>query len=126
MFDLTTYTKYEIVPVSKPRMTRSDKWKQRPCVLKYRSFKDLIRENNVYLPESKYHVVFQVAIPKSWPKKKKALMLGQPHQQRPDKDNFEKALLDALFQEDSAVWDGRASKIWGKEGAIFIGKIKGE
>ena len=40
-------------PVSKPRMTQSDKWKQRPTVLKYRQFKDDMRlhasqlQNNV-------------------------------------------------------------------------------
>ena len=36
---------YEILvtPNTKPRMTRADKWKQRPCVVQYRTFKDTLR-----------------------------------------------------------------------------------
>jgi hypothetical protein len=30
-------------PVPKPRQTRSDKWKQRPCVMAYRTFADELR-----------------------------------------------------------------------------------
>jgi Holliday junction resolvase RusA-like endonuclease len=113
-------TVYNITPVSKPRMTRSDKWKKRTCVEKYRSFKDEVRLKQVTLPESGYHVIFVLPMPKSWSKKKKSEMYMQPHRQRPDKDNLEKALLDALFQEDSHIWDGRVTKIWGETGAIMI------
>lgn len=111
---------YNITPVTKPRMTRSDKWKKRPDVLKYRAYKDEIREMGVTLPESRYHVIFVMPMPKSWPKYKKAEMYKKPHQQIPDKDNLEKALLDALFTNDSHIWDGRVSKIWGKTGAIIV------
>jgi Holliday junction resolvase RusA-like endonuclease len=116
-------TVYNITPVSKPRMTRSDKWKKRACVEKYRSFKDEVRLKQVTLPESGYHVIFVLPMPKSWSKKKKKEMYYQPHQQRPDKDNLEKALLDALFQEDSHIWDGRTTKMWGKFGGIIIEDI---
>jgi len=34
---------YKITPVPKPRQTRSDKWKQRPCVMRYRAFADEVR-----------------------------------------------------------------------------------
>lgn len=47
-------------------------------------------------------------------------MVGKPHQQRPDKDNFEKAFLDAVCEEDSHIWDGRETKLWSEEGAIQI------
>ena len=33
-----------IQPVAKPRMTRSDRWKKRPVVLKYWQFKDALKE----------------------------------------------------------------------------------
>lgn len=59
-------------------------------------------------------------MPKSWSGKKRAQMAGKPHQQRPDRDNLEKALLDALFSEDCAVWDGRTTKVWGETGQIII------
>ena len=114
---------YKITPNTKPRMTRADKWKKRPSVVKYRSYKDQVRAIPVELPECGYHVVFVIPMPKSWSKKKRNKMNGQPHQQTPDKDNLEKGLLDALFSEDSHIWDGRVSKYWGDEGAIIIKQI---
>ena len=47
-------------------------------------------------------------------------MNGAAHQQKPDIDNLTKSLLDALFDDDSHIWDVRASKIWGYEGAIVV------
>ncbi|WP_334254054.1 RusA family crossover junction endodeoxyribonuclease [Mannheimia indoligenes] len=115
---------YRITPMGKPRMTRSDKWKQRPEVLRYREFKDEVRLNKVSLPESGYHITFVLPMPKSWSKKKKAEMDGKPHQQKPDKDNLEKALLDALFDDDCRIWDGRVSKVWGETGKIIIKELE--
>ncbi|MBG3071584.1 RusA family crossover junction endodeoxyribonuclease, partial [Proteus mirabilis] len=51
-------------------------------------------------------------------------MNGKPHQQKPDKDNLEKALLDAIFDDDSRVWDGRVTKVWGKRGQIIIQEVR--
>jgi hypothetical protein len=39
--------KYIITPVGKPRMTRSDKWKQRPPVIRYRMFCDEARLHEI-------------------------------------------------------------------------------
>lgn len=114
---------YLITPVPKPRMTRSDKWKNRGCVLRYREFKDQVKSNGIEVPESGYHITFVLPMPKSWSKKKQEEMNGQPHQQKPDKDNLEKALLDAVFTDDCRIWDGRVSKIWGETGKIIIGKL---
>jgi Holliday junction resolvase RusA-like endonuclease len=111
---------YNITPMSKPRMTKRDRWAKRPVVLKYFAYRDLVKEIGVALPECNYHVIFVLPIPASWSKKKKAEHKGQPHRQRPDKDNLEKGLLDAVFEEDSVVWDGRVSKIWGETGAIIV------
>ncbi len=111
---------YAIKPVAKPRMTRSDKWKKRPCVMRYRNFCDQVRFAGITLPDFGYHVIFVLPMPKSWSEKKKKAMDGQRHQQVPDKDNLEKGLLDCLFKDDSHIWDGRVSKIWGREGQIII------
>lgn len=111
---------YPITPVPKPRMTRSDKWKQRKCVMEYRAFKDEVRLHGVQLPESGWHVTFVLPMPKSWSQKKRDAMNGQPHQQKPDKDNLEKALLDALFTDDCRIWDGRVTKVWGEAGQIRV------
>lgn len=112
--------KYNINPCPKPRMTRADKWKQRPVVMKYRAFKDRVRELNIKLPLSKSHVIFYIAMPKSWSEKKKAIMSLTPHQNRPDLDNYLKGLFDAVYSEDSHIWDVRATKLWAYEGCITI------
>ena len=42
-----------IDPVAKPRMTRSDRWKKRPCVVRYRVYSIRLREAallNKYVP----------------------------------------------------------------------------
>lgn len=117
-----------ITPVSKPRMTQRDKWKKRPCVLRYRDYCDALRAawprladgHQQPFPSHGYHAIFHLPMPKSWSKKKKAQMNGQPHQQKPDKDNLEKALLDALCADDSYIYDGRVSKYWADAGYIQI------
>ena len=76
------------------------------------------------MPESRAHVIFVVPVPASWSKKKKREMWNKPHQQTPDVDNFLKALLDAVFEDDSKFWDCRVTKVWGQEGEIRVQPIK--
>lgn len=114
--------RYPVTPNTKPRMTRSDKWKQRPAVMKYRQFKDAVRLYGITLPVC-YHVIFVIPMPQSWSKKRKAEMVGSPHMPTPDKDNLEKALLDALYEDDSHKWDGRVTKVWGYTGEIIVSEI---
>lgn len=89
--------------------------------MRYRAYADEVRFRGVVLPES-YHVTFVMPMPKSWSKKRRAEMTGKPHRQKPDKDNLEKALLDALHEDDSHIWDGRVTKLWGEFGRIIVGK----
>ena len=49
-------------------------------------------------------------------------MDGEPHKQTPDVDNLCKALLDAIYKNDSAVADIRITKIWGRAGMIAVGE----
>ncbi len=115
---------YPITPVGKPRMTRADKWKKRPEVLRYRAFCDEVRLQGVGLPESGSHVTFILPMPASWSKKKRTELNGKPHQQKPDADNLTKSLLDALFEDDAHIWDVRVSKLWGEAGRIIIEELK--
>lgn len=112
--------KYPIKAVSKPRMTQRDKWQKRKPVLEYRAYKDELRYSGMKLPDHGYLVVFIIAMPKSWSNKKRVEMNGKPHQQKPDKDNLEKGLLDALMEEDSHVWNGEISKFWGEKDQIIV------
>lgn len=114
-----------VVPCPKPRMTRSDKWKERPAVMRYRTFADALREwageAGFAPPEAGLSMTFLLPMPSSWPKKKRAAMEGQPHQQKPDKDNLEKAVWDAFFGDDSRVWHTRSvEKRWARNGAIIF------
>lgn len=72
------------------------------------------------LPSFGAHVTFVIPMPKSWPKKKKKQMGGCAHMDKPDLDNLLKALGDALYSDDSGIWDIHATKRWGYEGRIVI------
>ena len=114
-------SRYPITPIGKPRMTRRDTWKKRPCVLRYYAFKDLIRLYRVDVPMSGATIRFELPMPPSWSKKKREAMNGQPHQQKPDIDNMLKALLDAVYHDDSVVWHlAGLEKRWAVEGAIMV------
>ena len=112
----------DITPVPKPRQTRADKWKQRPSVLRYRAFADELRlklPRDVNLNWSSIH--FNLPMPKSWSKKKKAEMDCTPHTQKPDIDNLLKALLDAHYADDSGIHAlTMIRKSWSKTGYIKI------
>jgi Holliday junction resolvase RusA-like endonuclease len=116
-----------INPCAKPRQTRSDVWKKRPIVLKYRKFADDLRaefnRKRVEISDC-LECQFIIQMPKSWSKKKRAEMMGKPHQQRPDLDNLEKAVQDALCKEDSHIHKHKTSKVWGLEGSIIFKGVK--
>jgi Holliday junction resolvase RusA-like endonuclease len=113
--------RYLIEPIGKPRMTQADKWKSRPCVVRYRKFKDAIRLWRVVLPDNGADIKFVISMPKSWSKKRKKIMDGKPHQQVPDIDNLLKALLDSIHKDDRHIWHlAGMQKVWGLEGYIEI------
>jgi Holliday junction resolvase RusA-like endonuclease len=96
-------------PVAKPRQTRSDKWKKRPCVMKYRAWADHARLCAGSLPSTcsieEMRCVANFSPPESWSKKKRLACIGQRHRTTPDADNVGKAVLDSLFDQDSPVAD---------------------
>jgi len=112
-------------PVAKPRMTRRDKWLNppRPAVAQYRAFKTELnlkaKQQKFELSEA-HRVTFLVEMPKSWSKKKKLEMYGEPHRQRPDLDNYLKALWDCLLPEDSACHYVVAIKKWSDKPGIVV------
>lgn len=105
------------VPVAKPRQTQSDRWKQRAPVVKYREFADLLRlyanianwkeeEGTRYILD----VVFYFPFPKSASARRQKEDIGMPHTVKPDTSNLLKAVEDALFLHDQAIWSVSASK----------------
>ncbi len=122
----------KINPMGKPRMTQRDKWLERDCTSRYWAFKANVvkkaEELGFTMPASEYHIIFRLPMPRSWSKKKRSSMDGAPHQTKPDKDNLEKAFLDALCKDDSFIWDGRVSKFWSNDGCIevYLNSERGE
>lgn len=115
--------KIDITPVGKPRQTQSDRWKERPAVMRYRAFADELRlKYRGTLPEE-VELNFHMPMPKSWSAKKKLEMNGKKHQQRPDIDNLIKAVLDALLENDQKVWYIKAHKVWSDKPQIIIDEI---
>ena len=130
----------DIPPCPKPRMTKADRWRKRPSVLKFFEFRDAVKDyiyriekifdeeqvgTNLMIKKGKtvfiagaklefdtFEIEFHVPMPQSWSKKKKADMDKRPHQQRPDLDNYLKAWKDSVYEEDAIVWRVKASKLW--------------
>lgn len=116
---------YAIKPVTAPRQVESDKWKPRPIVQRYRAFKDEVKAAGMVLPTIPCKITFYIEMPKSWSKKEKARMNGQPHEQEPDVDNLLKAAMDAIYQtregkNDAHVWSIWAEKRWSETAHILI------
>lgn len=112
----------QVVPmcaVGKPRMTQRDRWIKRPSVLRYRAFCDELRVRGIRLP-NRYGLIFLLPMLPSWSGAMKAAMNGTPHLRRPDKDNLEKAVADALKARDETIWDGAVLKYWAYEPRIII------
>lgn len=102
-----------VAPIGKPRMTSRDKWHKRPCVDRYWRFKDAIK-SSVTVPDNASHLswIAYFEMPKSWSKSKKRKMSNTPHRCKPDRDNVDKAILDALFIDDSKIYSGSLLKMW--------------
>lgn len=111
-------------PCPKPRQTKSDKWKKRPSVLRYRAWADSARKaarkaagqrfpGPVLYSYGRMKVVAYFPIPRSWTKAVQERMKGKPHRQIPDSDNLMKAASDALFPtRDSQLYEMVVRKFW--------------
>ena len=114
---------FDVTPMAKPRMVRSDSWKKRDAVERYWAFKE---ELNLEANLLKFHladefaVEFYIPMPASWSKKHKREMLGKPHRHKPDADNLVKAVMDCLREDDSGIWNLTIRKYWSDSGRIVI------
>lgn len=104
-------------PMGKPRMTQSDKWNKREVVVRYRAYADRLRLLCAGINPDAIGLTWTAyfEIPKSWSKKKKEAMKGKLHRQKPDRDNVDKGILDALFKEglgDQGIATGTLTKYW--------------
>jgi Holliday junction resolvase RusA-like endonuclease len=113
--------RYDVSPCAKVRQTQSDKWKQRPCVMRYRAFADECRRLNISLEDGDA-ITFYIEMPKSWSKKVLLAFDGQPHRSKPDLDNLVGGLMDAVLPGgDSHI--SRLStiqKVWARKPGIEV------
>jgi Holliday junction resolvase RusA-like endonuclease len=118
--------KLEINPVSKPRMTQSDKWKKRTATDKYWAYKDALilmanKQGLHGLPTEIAGIHFYIEMPKTWSKKKRSEMVSQFHTEKPDLDNLLKGLQDALCTKDEHIASIQGLyKFWAEKGEILI------
>jgi Holliday junction resolvase RusA-like endonuclease len=125
-------------PIAKPRMTRRDVWLNppRPCVVKYRLFRDMINTWIMANPKeyklltdwllSGPKITFVMKLRESATKEMKDALIGKPVtvSRRNDLDNLEKSFYDCILpNDDSGVWQHWTRKIWGENGCIIIEKI---
>jgi Holliday junction resolvase RusA-like endonuclease len=89
-----------VEPMGKPRMTQRDKWAKRKVVVRYRSYADELRRQTQGIMASPIIVSWRAffTIPESWSAKKKAALCGELHTSKPDRDNVDKGILDALWE----------------------------
>ena len=113
---------YDVTPTPAPRQSQRDAWKPSGPVLRYRAFRDEVTLKIHTLPEDYFHAIFLIPMPQSWTKKRKRACNGMKHPQKPDKDNLEKALVDAIYRhgDDSHIWNSSATKLWAWTGGILI------
>lgn len=127
---------FDAVPIGKPRMTQSDKWKtnpnhpdpkkrKRPAVHKYHEWQNSVRpqaEKMGYVLEDTIEMYVFLPMPDSWSKKKKAEHNGKVCCQKPDWDNVGKAWCDTFAKEDKEIWYGHVEQRWAYAGSIIVYK----
>lgn len=109
-------------PMGAPRQTRADKWLRRPCVLRYREFRDKIKAatNGVMKEPLGMVVIAYLTIPRSIRGAKREAMLGTVHRVKPDADNIYKAVSDAIIENDQRICLQVCFKGWADEPRIEL------
>lgn len=125
---------FDIVPIGKPRMTQSDKWKtdpnhpdplkrKREVVHRYHTLKnEVIEQANKmgFILGKTFEAIFFIPMPDSWKKTKKDKMNGMPCEEKPDIDNLIKFFLDVLAKEDKFVYGVNCKKHWAYYGSVIV------
>lgn len=111
---------WPVTPVPAPRQVNADRWSPSDRVKRYRAYRDELKLRQIWVPTTFHHAVFLLPMPKSWKPTEREAMDLTAHKQTPDRDNLEKALLDATFGNDCEIWNGQTTKLWGCIGGIIV------
>jgi Holliday junction resolvase RusA-like endonuclease len=118
------FGQFKVMPMGAVRMNRRTMFSKsgRASAERYFAFKDALGQQ-VYdaiaagrfrLVDLERHVwwKFYLPMPASLSAKKRAATANTGLRKRPDFDNLVKAVYDSLLEDDSHVWDVRATKLW--------------
>jgi len=121
---------YEGLPIGKPRMVNSDRWRDPPRgpVLRWRAFKSqflaVAMEQGFrpgWMSITSLSILAIFPMPKSWPMAKRSIMLGGSHRQKPDLSNIVKGVEDALVDDDETIALYTAcAKLWGPNPGLTV------
>jgi len=115
-------------PIGKPRMTQRDKWYKRKATTDYWEWKELVKSIATNVPPAAQVVslswIAYFTPPASWSAKRRIAVIGQLHRSKPDRDNIDKALLDALFDDDAAIAAGSLEKRWSENARLEVTIIR--
>lgn len=115
------HIRIDVTPMGAPRQTQRDKWKKRPVIERYHSYRDVLRLMTVgYELPNFLNATFTIPFPASYSKKKRDALRDQPHDQKPDIDNLCKAVMDALKNEDKNIHSLNVTKVWGDTGSLEL------
>lgn len=117
-FDPAQYSKTEIflvIPVNPMGAVRQNRHTHNEYQKKYEAYKERIRfyanGQGADVPDEIFCMFWIPA-----PSDKLRDRVGLPHRFKPDTDNLVKAVKDALWKQDSAIWHEDASKFWSEPG----------
>lgn len=102
--------------IGKPTMTQRDRWKVRDCVARYRLFCDQLRHAAGEIPPAEdtgLIIVSAKYVPPSYlSKKKRTSLFGTLKRTKPDGDNIQKAVFDALWKNDERLGIVTCERWW--------------
>ena len=116
------------VPASRPRVARYGTY-YAPRYEQYRkNLANIIARlgttTDIYYSALRLEVTFIMPFPKSYSKKKRSDLDGDYCYTKPDLDNLEKALYDAMngiiYKDDCQIVEHTVRKIWGEVGMIKV------
>lgn len=119
--------KIDAVPASRPRVTKWATYYPK----KYTAFRDAMEVitqhtdfDKVECCPIKVTTIIYLAMPKSWPKKKKAETHGKWKANNADNDNYEKAIWDSLngkaWGDDCQIVWNETKIMYAEEGEIYV------
>lgn len=124
----------EPIPKARPRVTRNGTYTPPRTKKAMNEVSKQVKEHPE-CPETplsapvSVETTFHVSMPKSWSKKKREAMLGEPVAKKQfDIDNLQKLIFDALneilWEDDGQIWESYGKKVWSNEGKILLNVVE--